>query len=254
MTVQILPGVAALYILVFARVGTIVMLMPGIGDAGVPVRVRLIVALLLTLILYPSSAPLYPANLVANTPRLLTFLIGELAVGLFLGLTLQLIMSASQVAGTTIANQLGLAFAMSVDPTQGQQGAILSNFISVLAVTLIFVGDLHHIALRGVADSFVLFRPGEWMPMGDFAEMALKLISEAFVVGVKVSAPFLVFGMVFYFAFGIVAKLMPQFQVFFISMPANILIGFVMLFVLIGTIMTWYMEHVAQGFGRLLAN
>ncbi|MBL9048266.1 MAG: flagellar biosynthetic protein FliR, partial [Tabrizicola sp.] len=85
-------------------------------------------------------------------------------------------------------------------------------------------------------------------------EMALKLISEAFVVGVKVSAPFLVFGMVFYFAFGIVAKLMPQFQVFFISMPANILIGFVMLFVLIGTIMAWYMEHVAQGFGRLLAN
>lgn len=252
MLVSVLPGVAALYILVFARVGTIMMLMPGIGDAGVPVRVRLLLALMLTLILYPTMAPLYPQGLVANTPRLLTFLVGELAVGLFLGLTLQLIMSASQVAGTTIANQLGLAFAMSVDPTQGQQGALLSNFIAILAVTLIFVGDLHHIALRGIADSFTLFRPGEWLPAGDFAEMALRLIAEAFVVGVKVSAPFLVFGIVFYFAFGIVAKLMPQFQVFFISMPASILVGFIMLFALIATIMTWYMEHVARGFGRLL--
>jgi flagellar biosynthetic protein FliR len=229
------------------------MLMPALGDAGVPVRVRLILALLLTLMVQPLIGPSYPAGLLANTPRLLAVLLAEVAVGVFLGLTVQLVMAASQVAGTAIANQLGLAFAMSVDPAQGQQGAILSNFLALLAATLIFTMDLHHVALRGVVDSFTLFRPGQVMPIGDFAEMGLKLIAEAFVVGVKIAAPFLVFGTIFYFAFGLVGKLMPQFQVFFIAMPLGILVGFLILVAILGTLMGWYMDHVALGFGRLRA-
>src|SRR5689334_13812373 len=129
MNVSVLPGIAVLFLLAFARLGAIVMLMPGIGETAIPTRQRLALALAATLILYPAVTPLYPAGLAGNPARLGLLFAGEIAVGLFVGLAARMVMAATQVAGATIANQLGLGFAMAVDPSQGQQGVVVGNFI-----------------------------------------------------------------------------------------------------------------------------
>jgi flagellar biosynthesis protein FliR len=253
MTITILPEVTVLYLLTFARLGTMMMLMPGLGEDNIAMRMRLALALGITLIVYPIAAPLYPRDLLANVPKLILFMVGEIAIGVFVGLTARLVLAASQIAGTTIANQMGLGFAMAVDPAQGQQGALIGNFLNLMAITMIFVMDLHHLAIRGMNDSFQLFPPGDLMPIGDFAKAGTDFIADAFRIGVLVSAPFLVFGIVFNFGVGLLQKLMPQFQVFFIAMPASILFGFVLLFLLLGTLMTFYMDHVSDVLGRLIA-
>ena len=135
--ISFLPALAAAFLLTFARVGTMVMLLPGIGEMNVPSRVRLTMALVLTAILLPAHQKAYAVDLKALGP-VLVVLFQELLVGAVLGLTARLAISALQVAGSVVAQQLGLGFVTAVDPTQNQQGLLVGNFLTVLGITLIF--------------------------------------------------------------------------------------------------------------------
>src|SRR3954452_10003188 len=218
--VSFLPALAAAFMLVFARIGTMVMLLPGLGELSVPVRVRLTVALVLTAILLPLHRAAYPLDLAVPGP-VLALLFQQLLIGAVLGLTARLTISALQVAGSVVAQQLGLGFVTAVDPTQGQQGVIIGNFLSLLGVTLIFATDLHHLIIAALDDSYSLFRPGDIPLFGDVAKLFTETIAGAFRVGVQLSAPFLVFGLLFNLGLGVLSRLMPQMQVFFVGLPLS---------------------------------
>jgi flagellar biosynthetic protein FliR len=243
--IEFLPQTGFVFMLVFCRLGSMIMLMPAIGEMAVPTRVRLILALILSAVMMPLVADTYSA-IPLTVPGLALAVIYEILIGIFIGMSAQIVMSALHVAGNIIALQTGLAFAQNVDPTQGTQSAIIASFLSMLAVTLIFATDLHHLLIAAMRDSYVLFKPGEILPVGDFLEMAVKAVSGAFVLGVQLSAPFVVFGLVFYMGLGILSKLMPQIQIFFIAMPANIGLGFALLFLILGAMMTWFLEGFEQ--------
>jgi flagellar biosynthesis protein FliR len=166
-------------------------------------------------------------------------------IGAVLGLTARLTIAALQVAGSIVAQQLGLGFVTAVDPTQGEQGAILGNFLAVLAVTLIFVTDLHHLIIAALNDSYSLFRPGEIPLFGDVAALFTQTVAGAFRVGVQLSAPFLVFGLLFNLGLGVLSRLMPQMQVFFVGLPLSILIGFLILILVIGAMMGTFLDYVS---------
>ncbi|MBB4301807.1 flagellar biosynthetic protein FliR [Rhodobium orientis] len=252
MTITLLPSIAAIFMLMFARFGTMLMLMPALGETSISMQARLGFAVLLTLVMYPAAAPLYPVGVDITIPRLIALGGGEMLVGFTIGLSTRLLLSVATVAGTTIASQSGLAFAQAVDPAQGIQGALFANFIGLLGTTLIFATDLHHVAIAGVHDSLTLFPPGTIPPVGDAAQMVLMVITSSFEVALQISAPFLVFGLVFYFGLGLLNRLMPQIQIFFIAMPANILMGLILMFLLIGAIMTAYVGHIEAGLTRFL--
>jgi flagellar biosynthetic protein FliR len=243
--VSMLPALAAAYLLVFARIGTMIMLLPGFGEMSVPTRVRLAVALLLTAIFLPLHREAYAIDLRSHGPVFL-MLGQELLVGAVLGMTARLTISALSVAGAVVAQQMGLGFATAVDPTQGHQNVIVANFLTVLGITLIFATDLHHLVIAALNDSYRLFAPGEMILFGDIASLVTKTVSAAFRVGIQLSAPFLVFGLLFNVGLGVLSRLMPQMQVFFIGMPLSILLGFVILFMVIGMMMGTFTEFLAQ--------
>jgi flagellar biosynthesis protein FliR len=249
--VSFLPALAAAFLLVFARIGTMVMLLPGLGELSVPTRVRLAIALVLSAILLPLHRSAYPVDLRSFGPTFLT-LGQEILVGAVLGLTARLTMSALHVAGSVIAQQVGLGFVTAVDPHQGQQSAIVGNFLTVLAVTLIFATDLHHLILAALHDSYTLFRPGEIPASGDIAALVTRTIAAAFRVGIQLSAPLLVFALLFNLGLGVLARLMPQMQVFFVGMPLSILAGFLILLLVIGAMMGVFLGHL-EGVLRELA-
>jgi flagellar biosynthetic protein FliR len=244
--ISFLPALAAAYLLAFARVGTMVMLLPGVGEMTVPARVRLTMALVLTAILLPAHQKAYAVDLKALGP-VFVLLFQELIVGAVLGLTARLAISALQVAGAVVAQQLGLGFVTAVDPTQNQQGVIVGNFLSVLGITLIFATDLHHLVIAGLNDSYAIFQPGEMPIVGDVAQHITRIIATSFRIGIQLSAPFLVFGLLFNLGLGVLSRLMPQMQVFFIGLPLSILLGFLLLVLVIGAMMgtfTGYLEGV----------
>ncbi|POF28212.1 flagellar biosynthetic protein FliR [Roseibium marinum] len=255
MTVELnfLPDVVAAFMLMFARLGTMIMLLPALGESSIPMRFRLTIALALTLVLYPVAGPQYPAELTADPMRLLLLLGGELAIGFGIGLCARMITSVLQIAGVIVANQSGMAFALGTDiANEGQQGALYGNFLSILGITLVFVTDSHYLVIAALYDSFEIFPPGITPPVGDFSKNATETVAHVFSIAARVSAPFLVVGLVFYFGLGLLNKLMPQMQIFFIAMPVNIAIGLLMFMVLLTTMMMFYLEHFQQSLGKFI--
>lgn len=244
--ISFLPILAAAFMLTFARVGTMVMLMPGIGESNMPARVRLTIALALTAIIMPLHQSAYNVNLNTFGPVLM-LLFQEIIVGAILGLTARLAISALQTAGVVVAQQLGLGFATAVDPTQNQQGVLVGNFLTVLGVAMIFATDLHHVVIAALNDSYLIFAPGEMPLTGDVAQHFTRVVATSFRIAIQLSAPFLVFGLIFNLGLGILARLMPQMQVFFIGLPLSILLGFLLLVLVLAAMMgtfTGYVEGV----------
>ena len=240
--VSFLPALAAAYLLVFARVGTMIMLLPGLGEASMPVRIRLTIALVLAAILLPIHRAAYAIDLTSLT-SVIVLLFQELMIGAVLGLTAKLAISALQVAGSVVAQQLGLGFVTAVDPTQNQQGLLVGNFLAVLGVTLIFATDMHHLIIAALNDSYKIFAPGEMPLFGDASQLVTRTIASAFKIGIQLSAPFLVFGMVFNLGLGVLARLMPQMQVYFVGVPLSIMIGFLILIVVISAMMGSFLDY-----------
>jgi flagellar biosynthesis protein FliR len=240
--VSFLPALAAAFLLVFARIGTMIMLMPGLGEVNIPTRIRLGIALALTLILLPLHRAAYQVNL-ENLAPLPVLLVHEILVGLILGATARVTISALTVAGSVIAQQLGLGFVTAVDPTQGQQGIVVGNLLTILGITLIFATDLHHLVIAALTESYTIFKPGELIPSGDVASLATRTFALAFKIGVQLSAPFLVFGLVFNLGLGVLARLMPQMQVYFVGAPLSILLGFLILVAVIATMMGMFLDY-----------
>lgn len=251
-TISYLPEIAFIFLLIFGRLGTMIMIMPALGETTVPTRIRLSMALAITLVFYPVVVSFYPTGLAENIYRALGLLGAEIIIGGFIGLATRLITSVLQIAGTVIANQSGLAFAMAFDPSQGVQGALFGNFLSVVGITLIFATDMHFLTIAAMHDSFELFPPGQWIPIGDAAELIMNTVAGVFSIGMRMAAPFIVFGLIFYFGLGLLNRLMPQMQIFFIAMPANIVIGLLLLMILLSTMMMWYLGHVEDAFSQFL--
>ena len=251
MSFQILPELSMMFVLIFARIGTLVMLLPALGERSFPVRVRLSVALLLTLVFYPFASGFYPSPLGPIT-TVVGLLITEIAIGIVLGIAGRMMLAALQTAGTIIAQQLGLGFVTAVDPSQGQQGALLGTFLTLLAVAMIFATDLHHMVIGALGQSYHIFRPGALPDVGDAAKYAGELAAGSFKIAVQISAPVLIFGLIFNIGLGVLARLMPQMQVFFIAMPASILLGFAVLALVLSAMMTVFLTYVQDGLAPLL--
>src|SRR3954470_3601286 len=240
--VSLLPALAATFMLVFARIGAMVMLMPGLGESNIPVRVKLSIALLLTLIILPLHRAAYHIDMTSMT-SLLVLMLHEIVIGVVLGATARVTLSALAVAGSVIAQQLGLGFVTAVDPTQGQQGLLIGNFLTILGLTLLFATDSHHLVIAALNESYRIFSPGELMPTGDVAALATRAFASAFKIGMQLSAPFLVFGLVFNVGLGVLARLMPQMQVYFVGVPLSIIVGFLILALVISAIMGTFLDY-----------
>jgi flagellar biosynthetic protein FliR len=241
--VSFLPALGAAFLLVFARTGTMVMLLPGLGEQNISARLRLTIALILAAVLLPLHRSAYAIDTSALGPALV-MLVEEILVGAVLGVTARLTISALEVAGSVIAQQLGLGFVTAIDPTQGEQGVLVGNFLTMLGVTLFFATDMHHLVIAALNDSYTLFEPGEVPASGDVAALLTRTVSGAFRIGIQLSAPFLVFGLLFNVGLGVLSRLMPQMQVFFVALPLSIMIGLLFLVLVLGSMMGLFLDYV----------
>lgn len=225
---EIVAGNVYAFIVVFCRFGAAMISLPGVGEASVSPRVRLTIALLMSGISVPVLAPLLPP--LPAQPMQLAFLIAtEIGFGLALGLLSRLVFAALHVGGTIISLQSGLSSAVFFDPNQGSQSALVSSAMVLLGVTLVFATNLHLLSLQAAYDSYTLFPPMQAPAFGDFAQVATHMVAGSISLGVKLAAPFIVYGIVFNVALGLLNRLMPQLQIFFIMQAPQIALSLVLL-------------------------
>jgi flagellar biosynthetic protein FliR len=226
----LLPGAVEGFLVAFARIGALVMLLPGLGERALPARARLVLALLLTL----AALPALGLGGTTPGPPLLIRLIGEVLTGLALGLSVRLVLAALDVAASIAAQTVGLSFAQVLDPTQGQQAEILTTFFRLFGVVLIFATDLHHLALAGIVASFQALPVGRGLPVDDLAGLVVRIAGEVLHAGVRIAAPFMVFGLVFNLGLGMASRMAPQVQLFYLAMPLALMLGLAGLGMMLG--------------------
>lgn len=233
--------------LIFARLGAMLMLMPGIGDTTVPPRIRLAFAFLMTLTLMPVVANALPVP--GSMGSLAAAIIKEVLIGLMIGSILRLFMSSLAAAGEVISIQTTLAFAQTAAPGQAAPSTSLGAFLAVLGVTLVMTTDLHHMFLAAMVRSFTLFPFERAIPVEDSVQLAIQTVAGSFRLGIQLAAPVIVFSLIFNIATGLVGRVMPQFQVFFVATPLIVLLGLSIFALSLGVIGTVWVNRYRELLG-----
>lgn len=237
--------------LVFCRIGAALSLVPGIGDSMVPARFRLGIAFSLTIILAPILSPVIP-NIPQTTGELFFLMGSEVTIGLFIGLVMRIIMTSLDIAGTFISMINGLSSASILNPLLQQQSSVISVFLMTIGGVLIFATGLHELMLRAIYDSYEVFVPGKLPPMGDLTKVVVEMTSRAFRIGLQLSFPTLVIITLLLIVLGVMARLVPQLQVFFVALPLQIIVGLIILIVGLGSLFYVFSGQFSEALSLLL--
>lgn len=234
------------FMLTFARIGAAVTIMPGVGDSFTPSNIRLYIALGLSLTLAPLVAQYLPSP-VPTTSVLFTLIVMEFIVGLFFGTIARIFMAALDTAGMIISTMSGLGNAQVFNPGSATQGSLIGALLSVTGMVLIFATEMHHLLFLGIVGSYDLFPVGSIPDAGSMAELVTKAVSASFVIGLQLSLPFILMSLMMYIGMGVLARLMPQIQVFMLALPLQIMIAFATLMFVMSAIMLFWITKFEEG-------
>lgn len=210
------------YFVVIARIGTALMFMPGFGETQIPLRPRLMFALVLCLALYPITpvAPSLPESPISIV-RLLAI---EATIGLWIGLVARVLLSAMQFAGFQVGQVAGLANAFGPSLGSFEGATLVATLLLLGSVAAIFATDAHLLIIRALLDSYSVFPPGQII-IGDMAQQMARAGAHSLYIGTLVAAPFFVMGVVLNLGMGLANRMMPQLPVFFVASSILIAVG-----------------------------
>ncbi|MCB1783242.1 MAG: flagellar type III secretion system protein FliR [Alphaproteobacteria bacterium] len=230
------------FILTFMRIGTAVMIMPGLGDSFVPERIRLHMALGISFVLFPFTMPFIPVP-VPESFALVLMIVSEFLVGLLMGTVARIFMTALDTAGMVVSMQSGLSNAQVFNPSLAAQGSLIGAFLSMSGVLLLLITNLHHLLIAGMLESYNFFPLGKIPDTGSMAEIISKAVAASFNLGVKLSAPFIVVTLLLYVGMGVLARLMPQVQVFLLALPVQIMLALVTMIFVLSTLLHYWVNQ-----------
>ena len=210
--------------LIFVRVGAILMSMPILKSKSIPILVKFGLAMAASIVLYPLlDRTAFPV--VRDLASFTIGVVGEIMLGISIGMAVNLIFVGLQMAGQISGYQMGLALARVMDPSAGQQVPLLSQFFQLFAFMIFLTINAHHWFLMGVADSFQLVPPFGFKVSGSLIEQLIHIGGHMFVIAIKVGAPVIAALLITSVAFGLIARTVPQMNVFLVAMPLKIIIG-----------------------------
>jgi flagellar biosynthetic protein FliR len=245
-----LPELAFQAVLVLARIGGAVMLLPGLGAPEVPATIRLALVLSLTALVLPLVQPGLPPQ-PAEMPGLLRLVALETAIGLWLGLLARLVELALAQAGQVIALMVGLASPLQTDPAIGAQGTALSRLFGLTATVLVLATGLYALPLRALAESYAVLPVGGAVGFPDQAAAVAQALADSLSLALRLAAPLVLASILGQFALGLLARLAPQVPVFMVAAPGQILAGLLLLALLLPDLLGSWLTAAREGFAAL---
>jgi flagellar biosynthetic protein FliR len=245
-----LPDWAFAFVLVLGRVGAAMTLLPGLGEADALTMVRAGIALGVTVLLLPGIAPLVPPVPVGLLPAA-GMIASEVVTGLWLGWLARVLVLALPMTGQFLSYMLGVSNVLQIDAEMGAQVTVLARLFSLVAPVALMVSGLYALPLAALAGSYRLIAPGALLPSGDTAAVAVSAVAQAFELALRLASPFILASIVWHVAVGLLARLVPRVQVYFASMPGQILGGLVLLAALSAALLATWQEAVRAGFAAL---
>lgn len=241
-----------LYFLVFCRVGMALMLLPAFSASYINPRTRLFFAVGLSLIIGTAVIPSFEITPPTSPIGLLLAVFAEITIGFMLGAIARIITATIHIAGMIMSMQSAMAQAVLFDPSQGSQGALFGNFMEISAIVLMFALNLHHLLILAIANSYSLYPVAEIPDFAILADAAAILMNKTFTMAFQLASPIIIVGLITNLASGLLARLMPSFQVFFVITPAQIMISFFIFTATFSSMLMWYIHYLETSFVEFL--
>jgi len=206
--------------LLFCRIGACLMLAPGFSNGQIPAQIRLFVALAVTLSLTPLLLDRIPSAALGDDPILTFRLIAvELLVGGMIGVLARVFFLALETLASGAAQMLGFSnpFGMQIEPSETL--APLATLVSLAAVTLVFVADLHWELLRGLAASYDVLPVGADFNTRAALRQVADALSESFRLTLRIASPYVIYALIVNLALALINRLTPQIQIVFVAAP-----------------------------------
>jgi flagellar biosynthesis protein FliR len=213
--------------LVFARIGTASMLMPGFALARAPMLFRVLLALALSAAIYPlqrTQGIVWP-----NGAAFIATLMSELVIGLLIGFLCAMFIYALRFATHFIVSMVGLAGIPGQPIDDAEANPPLVMLVSMSLTALIFASDLHLVSLRALASSYDLYPPGQLPNPATVMDAIAILLRDTSLLALQVASPFILYSLAINFALGLIGKLTPQLQAYFALMGLSTLLALVVL-------------------------
>ena len=239
--------------LLLARLGAMMILLPGLGEASAPAIVRLGLTLGLAVLLLPEVQPAMPAVPAAGLDLGL-MVASEIVTGLWFGWVVRMITLALPVGAQLISYMIGLSNILQPDQELGAQASLLSKLFEMAVPVLLLASGLYRIPLNALVGLFGLIPPGHLLPVADTTEIAIRAVSSGFALAVQMASPFIVLAIGWHVALGLVARIVSRMQIYFISMPGQIAVGMALLAITSGTMIVVWQDAVRIFMGSLPGN
>ena len=241
-----------MFFFVFLRVGAILLSMPLLNSKSIPFFFKMCLAFATSLILLPilnlTNFPVFP-----DLIPLALGAIGEILIGLIIGFSIKLIFSGIQMAGQLAGYQMGLAIANVMDPASNQQVPILAQFNNIIALLIFVATNAHHWFIRALAESYRLIEPFGFHFSNSLMEQLLSSAGTMFIIAIKVGSPVIAALLLSTTAFGLIARTVPQMNVFIVAMPLKIAVGFLFIGFSL-PFFTAFLRQLFNGLGLTILN
>lgn len=223
----ITPELAEAFIIVLVRVGAMIMMVPTFGDASVPASVKWGLTILITLLLFPVvKAGIPPTGDLELVPLVLG-IAGEIFIGVVIGFATRIIFGGIQLAGEMLGFQMGFSAASVIDPTSSVQVSVIAEFLYLMSLLLFMTVNAHHIFISAIAESYQAAPPLTIHFSGPLLQTLVTLAKDVFVIAIKISAPVMAVLLFTNVAMGLVARTVPQMNIFIVSFPLQIAVGLI---------------------------
>ncbi len=225
-------------------------LLPGLGETMAPATVRIGLALSLTILLLPELQPLMPVVPDAGIDMGL-MVAGEVITGLWFGWVARMIALALPIGAQFIGYLMGLSSVLQPDPELGAQSGALGKLFQMAVAPLLLVSGLYRLPVAALDGLFHLIPPGAMLPAADSMEVAISAVGKTFSLALQLASPFVVLGTVWHLAMGQVARVSSRMQIYFISMPGQIMTGLAVLMMTVSAIILAWQDGVRTFFTAL---
>lgn len=240
------------YILIFARIAGMVVLMPILGGREIPTHIRVFIALGLALTLTPFLYPLLHLQENIPSPTLAVLTIRENIIGLAIGAIARTVYNALDFVGNLVSLVSGLSSAMIFNPAMGTQTTLTSSFLLQAGTMIMVAMDMHHMIIKGLIHSYTFISAISLQEIQDFSHVFIQAVNTLFKTGLQLALPFLLVNLILQFMLGIASRVVPQLQVFFVAMPLQTLIALFILFAVLGPFMATFVEQYQDFFTAAL--
>jgi len=217
---------AEIMTLIFLRVSAMIITIPIVGDSTVPLKIKGGLALLITFLVYP-VVPVAGWKLSADIFSMIYRMAGEIMIGVMIGFTSRLIFDGIQLAGQLIGFQMGFSIVNVIDPVNNEQVSIISQFQYLVAVLIFLIMDGHHIFLYAIGESLRILPPLGFHFSGELMQLLLSFVKDMLEVAIKTGAPIIAVLLFMSVGLGLVARTVPQINIFIVGFPLQIAIGLI---------------------------